>query len=286
MPERAPTDVVGSAEASGKGRGAYAPLVIGLLLTLLWFASGAYYVATRFSMLSELPPNSLGDFLAGSFAPLAFLWLVIAVFLQKNELRLQREELIQNRNALLLQAKELGASVEQLTLQAKIMKEEQDRQVSLLEGPGFEAEVRRLGLTFYEIAEATVDWTFKPRSTTHTEDAIALQPFVLSQKATKHLLNALHEGTIVSIADGIVKSLGELEDRLTSSDNLLVCQQAGNTAGIEALEQFAAEVEELWISARHAKTPAPLIYWHRLQFFEILRLSRSCVEQTQKRLVE
>lgn len=44
--------------------------------------------------------NELGDFLAGSFSPLAFLWLVLG-YLQ------QQEELQQNTEALRLQAAEL-----------------------------------------------------------------------------------------------------------------------------------------------------------------------------------
>ncbi len=45
------------------------------------------------SFISCRDVNELGDFLAGAFAPLAFLWLVITVFLQSKELAAQREEL-------------------------------------------------------------------------------------------------------------------------------------------------------------------------------------------------
>ena len=41
--------------------------------------------------------NEVGDFLAGVFAPLAFLWLVVSLFLQRKELQLQRIELGQAR---------------------------------------------------------------------------------------------------------------------------------------------------------------------------------------------
>lgn len=44
--------------------------------------------------------NELGDFLAGSFTPLAFGWLVYGYLLQSQELRLQREELALTRNQL------------------------------------------------------------------------------------------------------------------------------------------------------------------------------------------
>ena len=44
--------------------------------------------------------NELGDFLAGFFTPLAFLWLVYGYLLQSKELRLQREELALTRKQL------------------------------------------------------------------------------------------------------------------------------------------------------------------------------------------
>lgn len=56
--------------------------------------------------LLEMKLNELGDFLAGFFAPLAFLWLVLG-YLQ------QGEELQHSTRALQLQAEELRNSVEQ-----------------------------------------------------------------------------------------------------------------------------------------------------------------------------
>ena len=51
-------------------------------------------------------PNEWGDFLAGSFGPVAFLWLVLGFIQQGHELK-------QNGEALRLQADELKNSVEQ-----------------------------------------------------------------------------------------------------------------------------------------------------------------------------
>jgi hypothetical protein len=56
--------------------------------------------------IKEMKPNEWGDFLAGTFAPLAFLWLVFGY-------RQQGEELKQNTKAIKLQADELKNSVEQ-----------------------------------------------------------------------------------------------------------------------------------------------------------------------------
>lgn len=56
--------------------------------------------------LTSMTPNTWGDFFAGAFAPLAFLWLVLGYLQQGEELRLSTE-------ALRLQAAELKNSVEQ-----------------------------------------------------------------------------------------------------------------------------------------------------------------------------
>lgn len=61
--------------------------------------------------------NEWGDFFAGFFAPLAFLWLVIG-YLQ------QGEELRQSSEALRLQAAELKSSVEQQTELVKVSRQQ------------------------------------------------------------------------------------------------------------------------------------------------------------------
>jgi hypothetical protein len=55
--------------------------------------------------------NELGDFLAGSFGPIAFLWLVLGFLQQGRELKLSTD-------ALHLQAQELKHSVEQQSIMA------------------------------------------------------------------------------------------------------------------------------------------------------------------------
>lgn len=78
----------------------------------LFFVSGLYFLIILIIAISKLndfaamTPNEWGDFLAGTFAPLAFMWLVFGY-------RLQGEELKQNTEALRLQSEELANSVEQ-----------------------------------------------------------------------------------------------------------------------------------------------------------------------------
>jgi hypothetical protein len=61
---------------------------LGLILTALWLGTGVLYVTLSMGWIAfmRLPLGDLGDFLDGAFAPLAFLWLVLGLFLQQREL--------------------------------------------------------------------------------------------------------------------------------------------------------------------------------------------------------
>lgn len=63
----------------------------------------------------NLDPNAHGDFFAGLFAPVAFLWLVIGYFQQGSELR-------ENTRALARQAEEAKKAAEQAKIQAEGIK--------------------------------------------------------------------------------------------------------------------------------------------------------------------
>ena len=78
----------------------------GSFITGIYLGLIALYVISRWGKFCNLPPNELGDFLAGAFGPVAFLWLILGYLQQGDELR-------QNGEALRMQAEELAKSVEQ-----------------------------------------------------------------------------------------------------------------------------------------------------------------------------
>lgn len=82
------------------------PRTIGIGITAFWIVGLAIYWRCNPGKFGGLDPNELGDFLAGAFAPLAFLWLVLGFFQQGEELRYSGQ-------ALWLQGRELQNSVEQ-----------------------------------------------------------------------------------------------------------------------------------------------------------------------------
>jgi hypothetical protein len=64
-------------------------LRLGLGLTIAWVLAQLYYIfeVVGFDHFVAEGPPSVGGFLEGAFAPLAFLWLVIGFFLQREELQ-------------------------------------------------------------------------------------------------------------------------------------------------------------------------------------------------------
>lgn len=88
-----------------------------ILVALTWGRAGA---------LLTMPLNEVGDFLAGAFGPVAFLWLVLGFLQQGDELR-------QGTEALKLQAAELKNSVEQQSIMAAAATQQIDAQRAALQ---------------------------------------------------------------------------------------------------------------------------------------------------------
>jgi hypothetical protein len=89
-------------------------LWLGLSLTGFWVAMQLYYIVAivGFDSFVEEGPPSVGGFLEGAFAPLAFLWLVVGFFLQ-------REELQRSSRAINLQYQEMRRASEHAEIQAR-----------------------------------------------------------------------------------------------------------------------------------------------------------------------
>ncbi len=61
---------------------------LGLIVTVVWISGGVWFVVTAVGNDPDrtLDLETVGSFLEGAFAPLAFLWLVIGLFIQQREL--------------------------------------------------------------------------------------------------------------------------------------------------------------------------------------------------------
>lgn len=86
----------------------------GLMLTFLWLGTAVLYIATQMGWTGFLrqPLGDMGDFLDGAFAPLAFLWLVLGLFLQQREL-------MENNRAIRRQYEIMQRTAEHAEVQAK-----------------------------------------------------------------------------------------------------------------------------------------------------------------------
>jgi hypothetical protein len=104
---------------------------IGLGITAFYLIFVAVYTSWG-ATLKNLAPNEFADTIAGVFAPLAFLWLVLGFFQQGEDLRV-------NGQALWLQGEELRNSVEQQRLLAQAQ-----RDANELEERRLKAEADRL----------------------------------------------------------------------------------------------------------------------------------------------
>lgn len=70
-------------------------IMLGLGLTFFWLFLGFLYISSLvgWSHFASLPIDAMGTFLEGAFAPLAFLWLVIGLFIQQTVLAENNREL-------------------------------------------------------------------------------------------------------------------------------------------------------------------------------------------------
>lgn len=73
-------------------------ILFGLVLTAFWFLFLAVYIARNvgWGNFMDMPIEEMGTFLEGAFAFLAFLWLVIGLFIQQSVLAENNEELRRN----------------------------------------------------------------------------------------------------------------------------------------------------------------------------------------------
>ena len=83
----------------------------GSLVTLIWLAGGAIYIGTVVGWAFwQQDTATIGGFFEGFFAPLAFLWLVIGLFIQQQELARTRAEMRQSNVLAAQQASAIEAS--------------------------------------------------------------------------------------------------------------------------------------------------------------------------------
>ena len=97
--------------------------VIGGVITALYLAGIVLLVCFKWNASQKLGLNEVGDFLAGVFGPIAFLWLVLGYIQQGRELKLSSE-------ALRMQVEELKNSGEQYAHLVAVGREQNSAQIA------------------------------------------------------------------------------------------------------------------------------------------------------------
>lgn len=98
---------------------------VGFYFSAAYLVFLALMAVVAWDKLFVMGPNEFGDMLAGCFAPLAFLWLVLGFFQQG-------EELQASVRALELQGEELRNSVEQQRELVKVSREQMESEITAL----------------------------------------------------------------------------------------------------------------------------------------------------------
>jgi len=95
----------------------------GMILTFIWVFGVAAFVYILPANLIDLELNELGDFLSGITAPIAFLWLILGFYQQREELSLNTEALRLQQDELKNQVEETRALVAQSARHASATEE-------------------------------------------------------------------------------------------------------------------------------------------------------------------
>lgn len=118
------------------------PLFVGVGATLavvgvaIWMAvlpvcgfamDGAQVCQSKWASFLAAPPNEVGDTLAGFAGVLAFIWIIVTVWLQSQELSEQRQELVSQREEMEGQRKASEEMARAMQAQADYFKNESER---------------------------------------------------------------------------------------------------------------------------------------------------------------
>lgn len=87
-------------------------ILLGFAVSVLWLAAGAWFVfhVGDWSPDERFSLESVGSFLEGVFAPLAFLWLVLGLFIQQRELANNTEALHRTSEQSVMQTQAIAAT--------------------------------------------------------------------------------------------------------------------------------------------------------------------------------
>ncbi|WP_264211365.1 hypothetical protein [Leisingera thetidis] len=120
--------------------------------------TGEQNFSSKWQYLQQATPNEIGDTLAGVAGSLAFVWVVVAVLLQSQELAAQREELAATRSELKLAREAQEQQVEVMKEQAEVFRYEQRQRAEARASALLEEASKNVIRCFYEADLETLSW--------------------------------------------------------------------------------------------------------------------------------
>lgn len=186
-------------------------------LTIVWVAFWIFAIAIEWQNFKTLSFNEVGDFMAGSFGPVAFLWLVLGFFQQGEELK-------NNVEALKLQAEELRHSVEQQKEMVAVTRETLDHERKALEQQEIEYK-RRIQPRFEPLFKASVgqgDQKAKYDLTLHITNNVASSVQITLKTEDTHTI--VGQQYLPYIQDNTSTKISDFGGQMTSkyADSLIV----------------------------------------------------------------
>ena len=125
---------------------------VGVFLTSFYIAILSQYIYHNFSYLGSLGANGVGDFLAGTISPIAFIWLIFGYLLQGREFK-------ENTEALTLQLQEMARSNELALENRKQAQAQHEVNLKIKNAELESAEIER----FLSIRKETSELTYEVR---------------------------------------------------------------------------------------------------------------------------
>ncbi|MYD44724.1 MAG: hypothetical protein F4W90_12665 [Gammaproteobacteria bacterium] len=154
-------------------------LGLAIALTVVWLLGGLAYILQLGGWIAvlNLGTADIGGFLEGFFAPLAFLWLVIGLFVQQRELAsnteaLKHTNLISERQTNVLEATELRARQATFFQIAEHVR----KQTANLAGLILQRLVTEQGEHIYAVDEINENWADHLRGDSERFTALLAQP--------------------------------------------------------------------------------------------------------------
>ncbi|UES40372.1 hypothetical protein [Roseibium aggregatum] len=176
-------------------------------------------------VLQCLTANELGDFLAGFFAPLAFIWLAAAVYIQSQELSSQRQELRLTRQELKLTREVATESKEATKAQAEEARRSGDyfQQQTIIMQDDFDSKLKDRALEIWKIrSEKFLQEIGSSNVIIVSPNNIEMNSVNRSEIITKDTVSKIkrYDYSELDISDSAVT---ELEDLHLLADEVLRC---------------------------------------------------------------